>query len=66
MGGSLPAPAAGALGAGTSGSSGTIDQMVLPPGGAALMSLVPAGDDSTSTAGSGSLSLVNDQGVRFA
>ncbi len=66
MGGSLPVPAAGALGAGTSGSSGTIDQMVLPPGGAALMSLVPAGDDSTSTAGSGSLSLVNDQGVRFA
>jgi hypothetical protein len=41
--------------------------MVLPPGGAALMSLVPGtGDASAPTEGSGSLSLVNDQGVRFA
>ena len=39
VGGSLPAPSAGALGSGTAGASGTIDQMVLPPGGAALMSL---------------------------
>lgn len=66
MGGSLPAPSAGVLGSGTAGSSGTIDQMVLPPGGAALMSLVPAGGDSAQGGGSGSLSLVNDQGIRFA
>ncbi|GAA4242580.1 type VII secretion protein EccB [Actinomadura meridiana] len=66
MGGSLPAPSAGVLGSGTAGSSGTIDQMVLPPGGAALMSLVPAGGDSSGSGGSGSLSLVNDQGIRFA
>ncbi|WUH98141.1 type VII secretion protein EccB [Spirillospora sp. NBC_00431] len=68
MGGSLPSPSAGVLGSGTAGSSGTIDQMVLPPGGAALMSLVPAGGDTTTAAsgGSGSLSLVNDQGIRFA
>lgn len=68
VGGSLPAPSAGALGSGTAGASGTIDQMVLPPGGAALMSLVPAGGDTSTVGGggSGSLSLVNDQGVRFA
>ncbi|MES9539372.1 MULTISPECIES: type VII secretion protein EccB [unclassified Actinomadura] len=69
MGGSLPAPSAGVLGSGTAGSSGTIDQIVLPPGGAALMSLVPAGGDGSgdgSGGGSGSLSLVNDQGIRFA
>ncbi|WP_255280069.1 type VII secretion protein EccB [Actinomadura madurae] len=66
MGGSLPAPSAGVLGSGTAGSSGTIDQMVLPPGGAALMSLVPAGGDNAQGGGSGSLSLVNDQGIRFA
>lgn len=40
--------------------------MVLPPGGAALMSLVPAGGDNAQGGGSGSLSLVNDQGIRFA
>ncbi|MFD0902539.1 type VII secretion protein EccB [Actinomadura sediminis] len=63
VGGSLPAPSVTALGAGTIGATGTVDQMVLPPGGAALMSLVPSGGQS---GGSGSLSLVNDQGVRFA
>ncbi|XRQ10841.1 type VII secretion protein EccB [Actinomadura welshii] len=68
VGGSLPAPATGALGSGSAGASGTIDQMVLPPGGAALMSLVPAGGDTSTvrSGGSGSLSLVNDQGIRFA
>ncbi|MBE1533334.1 type VII secretion protein EccB [Actinomadura algeriensis] len=63
VGGSLPAPSVTALGAGTVGASGTVDQMVLPPGGAALMSLVPSGGQ---TSGSGSLSLVSDQGIRFA
>jgi type VII secretion protein EccB len=67
VGGSLPAPSAGVLGSGSAGGSSTVDQMVLPPGGAALMSLVPGGgDSSTTTEGSGSLSLVNDQGIRFA
>ncbi|MFG2084953.1 MULTISPECIES: type VII secretion protein EccB [unclassified Spirillospora] len=68
IGGTLPAPSAGALGSGSAGASGSIDQMVLPPGGAALMSLVPAGGDTTTVGGggSGSLSLVNDQGIRFA
>ncbi|WP_030173537.1 type VII secretion protein EccB [Spirillospora albida] len=65
VGGRLPAPSAGVLGSGSAGSSGSVDQMVLPPGGAALMSLVPAGGD-TAQGGSGSLSLVNDQGIRFA
>ncbi|TDD83283.1 type VII secretion protein EccB [Actinomadura rubrisoli] len=67
IGGSLPPPSSASLGAGSAGASGTVDQMVLPPGGAALMSLVPGGGDtSTAGGGSGSLSLVNDQGVRFA
>ncbi|WP_131739490.1 type VII secretion protein EccB [Actinomadura roseirufa] len=66
LGGSLPPPTAGSLGAGSAGSSGTVDQMVLPPGGAALMSLVPGGDAPAAGGGSGSLSLVSDQGVRFA
>ncbi|WP_262403701.1 type VII secretion protein EccB [Actinomadura sp. CNU-125] len=63
VGGSLPAPSVTALGAGTVGAAGTVDQMVLPPGGAALMSLVPTGGQ---TSGSNSLSLVSDQGVRYA
>jgi type VII secretion protein EccB len=65
IGGSLPAPSAGVLGSGSAGGSTTVDQMVLPPGGAALMSLVPSGGGASSNEGSGSLSLVNDQGVRF-
>ncbi|MFD0691570.1 type VII secretion protein EccB [Actinomadura fibrosa] len=67
IGGSLPPPSSASLGAGSAGSTGTVDQIVLPPGGAALMSLVPGGGDtSTAGGGSGSLSLVNDQGIRFA
>ncbi|MBW8485255.1 type VII secretion protein EccB [Actinomadura parmotrematis] len=64
VGGSLPAPSTGTLGAGSAGSATSVDQMVLPPGGASLISLVPTG--STTGTGSGSLSLVNDQGVRYA
>lgn len=67
MGGSLPAPSSATLGAGSAGSSNSVDQVVLPPGGAALMSLVPSsGESGGQASGSGSLSLVNDQGVRFA
>ncbi|MEV5570951.1 type VII secretion protein EccB [Spirillospora sp. NPDC052269] len=68
MGGSLPPPSAATLGAGSAGSANSVDQVVLPPGGAALMSLVPGGGDSGGgqASGSGSLSLVNDQGIRFA
>ncbi|MCP2343649.1 type VII secretion protein EccB [Actinomadura rupiterrae] len=67
LGGSLPPPSAATLGAGSSGSGNAVDQVVLPPGGAALMSLVAGGgQNGGQAAGSGSLSLVNDQGVRFA
>ncbi|WP_026414760.1 type VII secretion protein EccB [Actinomadura oligospora] len=68
MGGTLPAPSAATLGAGSAGSANAVDQVVLPPGGAALMSLVPGSGESGGgqASGSGSLSLVNDQGIRFA
>ncbi|MFC5184037.1 type VII secretion protein EccB [Actinomadura harenae] len=69
MGGTLPAPSSATLGAGSAGASNSVDQVVLPPGGAALMSLVPGSGESGGggqASGSGSLSLVNDQGIRFA
>ncbi|REE96583.1 type VII secretion protein EccB [Thermomonospora umbrina] len=59
IGGSLPAPSSSALGTGAGGGS-AVDQVVLPPGGAALVGLA-SGSGAVS-----SLSIVSDQGIRFA
>ncbi|GAA2426932.1 type VII secretion protein EccB [Actinomadura vinacea] len=66
IGGSLPPPSSTALGAG-SGGGAAVDQLVLPPGGASLVRQAPGGAaNATGTGAVGSLSIINDQGMRFA
>ncbi|MFB4317485.1 type VII secretion protein EccB [Actinomadura sp. 21ATH] len=66
IGGSLPAPSQTALGAGSAGGGSSVDQLVLPPGGASLVRLTQSGGQTNTAGAAGSLSIINDQGIRFA
>jgi hypothetical protein len=57
VGGTLPA-----LAATTSGQGTAVDQVVLPPGGAALVGLLPSGSQLSAI---NSWSIVNDAGISF-
>ncbi|SEG79359.1 type VII secretion protein EccB [Thermomonospora echinospora] len=59
IGGTLPPPSGTELGAGAGGGT-SVDQVVLPPGGAALVGQA-VGNGAVS-----SLALVSDQGIRYA
>ncbi|GAA3969279.1 type VII secretion protein EccB [Actinomadura viridis] len=63
LGGQLPPPSVTALGVGTSGGGAAVDQLVLPPGGASLVRLAPGAGAAGAV---GSLSIINDQGIRYA
>lgn len=65
IGGELPAPSRTALGTG-SGGGAAVDQLVLPPGGASLVRLVQSSEQTNTAGVTGALSIINDQGVRFA
>ncbi|MFI0350681.1 type VII secretion protein EccB [Actinomadura sp. 9N407] len=66
VGGTLPAPSQTALGVGTSGGGAAVDQLVLPPGGASLVRLTQSGGQANTAGAAGSLSIINDQGIRYA